>query len=166
MFFCGNPSQADPQQRSGREIKRLLCLGVGQPQRFRPSLCFRQVSEIVDPQRECERRNDRLHGRIISRDENRAQDLMTPDHLSEAPAQHINVEPAREFKRDGDVISRVARFELVQKPKALLGERKWRLLCHRPARNTARQCGDYLRLSQTERKQLALLRTESRNTFG
>jgi hypothetical protein len=91
---------------------------------------------------------------------------MTPDHLIEAPAQDINFEPAREFDRDGDVIDRVARLELVQKPQALLGERKWCVLCHRPARNTASQRGGYLRLAQSQRKQLALSWTESLNAFG
>ena len=56
--------------------------------------------------------------------EDRAQRLVPPDDLAQRALQRRRVQRARQAQRDGDVVDRAPRLQLVQEPEPLLRERE------------------------------------------
>src|SRR4029078_3474376 len=68
---------------------------------------------------------DDLRWLFVEHYESSAQRLMAPHDFVEAAAQGCHIELAYDAQSSGDIVSRGAGFELIEKPQALLREREW-----------------------------------------
>ena len=79
-------------------------------------------TKIDDFEKQRSRLSDDLRGRALSTHEVRAERLVAPNDLSEAPLQRRDVEVSGEARRRTDVVGGPGAFELVEEPQSLLRE--------------------------------------------
>ncbi len=118
------PQQHAAQQEIARQVERPAGLVSHQGEDRRLARALRQARQIDQRQGERRRLLDHLHRRPLPRGEDRAQRLVAARGFAEAARQHLARQRPGDAQRDRDVVERAARFELIDEPQALLGERQ------------------------------------------
>src|SRR5215204_2119014 len=134
----------DPQERARRQIERLARKAPGHAQQLRRPLRFRQLPEVNDGNGQRKFRKDVLRGYAIDSGERSAQVFVAADDLVDSPNQDSLIERTIELVTVAQVVSKTVRFELVQKPKSLLVQRKRQVRGMLAAGNSFRLCGEWL----------------------
>jgi len=126
VLAVAQPQQTCPQQRSPREIEACTAFRLRDPPRLRVALRLRQRAQVIDVERDVERRCDHLHQPRVIHREARAQRLVAANDLVQCPPQRVAVERSAETKGLRLVVDRLIGIQPVEQPQALLGERRRR----------------------------------------
>ena len=89
---------------------------------YRVAFRLRQVRDVFDIQVKWLRRRNYLDGLAVSEVKGSAQSLVTPNNLAERFFQRDCVESSLQQDGAHEVVSRIAWFELIEKPESLLRE--------------------------------------------
>src|ERR1051325_246803 len=117
MIFFSEPEQLCAHEWSGSEIERsahfvehesLTCV----------------IVDVKEWQFEFQHWSDQLYGLSVLHGEGRAQRLVPPDDLIEAPSQGVNAQRSLHVHGSRNVVERVIRVESIKKPETLLGRRE------------------------------------------
>src|SRR6185503_10239759 len=119
MFLRRQPIESHSQQRPLFQLKRKLRLLVETPSQFTSLL-----RQIVMGDGQWLRRLQQLYRPSLDGGEAAPQNLMPPDDFIQALLQCSLVQLALQSHRSGDVISRIAWLQLIEKPKPFLRERQ------------------------------------------
>src|SRR4029078_8949226 len=126
VFFSIELHQEDPQERAARPIKWLLAFFAGNCQCL--SFSFR-LGEM------CHAHDRNVHINIGQHDllcftfdaiKNGAKSFMAPDYSADGGGQPVDVKGPGDSESANQVISCCSGFQLVEKPKSLLGEGRWK----------------------------------------
>jgi hypothetical protein len=122
VLVAAQPQQANPNWGALRQVERFLALLGHESSGFPFPLLGLKGGEVNRAEVEDERWSDDL-GRIVAHPgEGRSKNLVSSDNLVEGLLKSLSVQVALEPHCARDIVDRVARGELVQKPQALLGK--------------------------------------------
>ena len=124
MLLGPEPEQRDAQQRTALEVERGQHLDLAQLLGPRAPLGLRHRLEIDAPQLEGARSCHHLHGLTIAHRERRAQRVMPCQRLLQSAAQRVDVQLAPQLDERGNVVRRLRRRQLIEKPQPLLAKRQ------------------------------------------
>jgi hypothetical protein len=108
--------QHGPDKRPAPQVEGQPGLKARKAQSFFPPLSVIELSQIDPRKVQSRMRGDELQGLPFDDGERRAQSLVPPDYLVDAPLKHVNIERAFQANRRRHVIKRAAWLKLVQKP--------------------------------------------------
>src|SRR6185369_16149139 len=118
VIISAEAHEARADEWSSREIE-------GQARFFcRSPMSFLLGGNIYQGHVEYECRSNRLHGLCVHRGETRAQTFVSPDNFIQRSLHRVNLQTTTQSHRDGDVVERAARLQLMKEPKTLLRERE------------------------------------------
>src|SRR6185369_11482574 len=118
MIFSAETYETRADEWSSREIERQARLFRRAPLRFVLG------GNINQGQFEYECRSNRLHGLGVHRGKTRAQTFMSPDDFIQRSPHRINLQVTTQSHRDGNVVERATRLQLMKEPETLLRERQ------------------------------------------
>src|SRR5262249_50058068 len=122
VLEVGELNQACSEQRSGRDIKRTLCLLNRKSVDFGLPRRVGELANIDHGNPDAHRRGDDLEQFAVFELECGPQNFMAVDNLIERPLQPGNVKLAFEPEPDGYVIRRISWTHSIQFPKSSLRE--------------------------------------------
>ena len=124
------PQEEGTQQGTALQVERSGDPGLGESQRLAATPRLWQGCQVHLGRLDREDRSDDLHWLTVDTGVGAAQGLMTAHDLVQAGAQKPQLQVARQGEDGPDVVGGAARdealglVELLEKPQALLGERK------------------------------------------
>jgi len=118
------PQQADPKQRTCRQIKGTLRLGDRPAADLLLPLRFRYCVQIHYLERHKKRLGDPLHRAPVHRRKRGPQRLVPAHDLVQAGPQRRHIQRSGDPDRSRHVVEGAARLQLVQEPQPLLSEGK------------------------------------------
>jgi hypothetical protein len=125
VLLFAEAEEHGPEQRPFAEVERLPRLAVCKELRFGFALLWVAFAgQVYQREREWLVVFDDLHRLPVYGVEAGAERLVAADDLVEAALDRLDVEPAVEPERDGDVVERAAGFEPVNEPEPLLRVRQ------------------------------------------
>src|SRR5262245_12772961 len=128
-----------------------------EPDQLPLPLVLRQRLEVAERQGQGSGSRHALHRLAVRLAEGRAQDVVSPNHLAQAPLEHGAIERTLQPDGSGDVVERQPRSQLLEEPEPLLSEGEG---CRSAAERDAALDRREAALPQQLRDELALARGE------
>src|SRR5271168_103780 len=125
LLVVSKPDYSSPDERTTRQVERPPSLFDDQPLNFVLALDRGQRCQIHDRQLNPESRRDYLSWLSIDHRKCRSQSFVTPHDVVETPLECPQVERSFQSNRYREIVDRVSRIKLIDKPQPLLRKGEW-----------------------------------------